>query len=368
MSGLKEVELVSTGVYLPGEPVPFDMIEEVIGYLDQAPQIIQKTTQKLRPAVKDLIGIEQCYFAVDPKAKTLTESNTSMAVKAIRTALKKAKTSIDEIECIILACPLPDQQTPPTTTLIQHELGIEKCAEMEIHSNCTGMTKAFQVAFDGLRLGRYKTVVVVYAQLSSAYLLARHYNQKVVKTENVLLRWFLSDSASALVLRAKEKVDSGIKVLDVYNESVGGGIDPAMWFKHGASNFDYLNAYEKGYHHLGQDYRTVVETGEKYFVEGFRRMMNRTDINLNEINHLLATIPSTKLQDKAKKAFSREFSIPHDKWYSNIKQNGYSGGSSVVIGLDQMLNDKLFKPGELLTGITIESSKWMFGGFSLRYL
>jgi len=96
MNRLKEVELVSTGVYLPGEPVPFDKIEDVIGRLDQAPPRIQKMINKLRPTVKDLIGIEQCHFAVDKETKRIFENNTTMATKAINKALEKAQLKTNE--------------------------------------------------------------------------------------------------------------------------------------------------------------------------------------------------------------------------------------------------------------------------------
>lgn len=113
MSTLKEVELVSTGVFQPGGPVPFDRIEDVIGRLDKAPVKMQKFIGKLRPVVKDLIGIDQCYFAVDPMTQELTESNTSMLVKAIRSALKKASMEEQEIEAIFMGTAVPDQHTPP---------------------------------------------------------------------------------------------------------------------------------------------------------------------------------------------------------------------------------------------------------------
>jgi 3-oxoacyl-[acyl-carrier-protein] synthase-3 len=365
---MKEVELISTGIYLPGEPVPFEKIEEVIGYLDDAPERVKKMIGKLRPMVKGIIGIEQCHFAVDPKTKNITESVTSMAVKAIKTALKKAQMKASEIDCILLATPLPDYLTPPTTTLVQEELGIEKCAEIEVHSNCTGATKVFQIAFDALRVGRYKNVVIVYSQLSSTYLISSYYNQEKVKTENTLLRWFLSDSASAVILSARDKLSSGIKVIDVYNESVGGKFKPAMWAKFGARELRMPKVYQEGLHHLGQDYSIVVEIGERFLADGFKRMLERSQISANEIDHVSASIPSTKLLEKGKNIFLKEFSIPIEKWFSNIHRKGYSGGSSVIIGLDEMLDRKLFKINEILTGITIESSKWMFGGFTLKNL
>jgi 3-oxoacyl-[acyl-carrier-protein] synthase-3 len=368
MNCLKEVELVSTGVYLPGKPILFDDIEEMIGYLHKAPPRIQKMIERLRPYAKELIGIEQCHFAIDPRTKTLTDTNTSMTVKAIQTALRKANVETKDIDCILLANPMPDYQTPPTTTLIQQELGIEKCAEMEVHSNCTGITKVLQIAFDALRVGRYKTVAIAYSQLSSSYLRSSYLNHEKVKKENLLLRWFLSDSASAIILRSVDELKAGIKVKNVYNESLGGKLKPAMWTSVGGAELDLLKLYDEGTHHLAQDYNAVVgEVAENVFVEGFKRMTAEFSINTDEINHILTTIPSTKLFNKAKEGFLRLFSIPDNKWFSNIEKKGYSGASSVVIGLDEMIDKHLFRPGDLLVAITIESSKWMFGGVVLQH-
>lgn len=369
MSGLKEVELVSTGVYLPGDPVPFDKIEEVIGYLDQAPPRMQKFINRLRPTVKDLIGIEQCHFAIDPKTKALTENNTSMLVKAIRKALANAKMEENEIEALFLGVAIPECQVPPLTTLVQEELGIDTCAEIEVHSNCTGATKLFQIALDALRLGRYKNVVVGYSQLSSAYIRSDFYNQDLIEREHTLLRWFLSDSACATVLKARDNLSSGIKLKEVYNESLGGKEKAGMWMKVGAENFDLLKTYKEGLHHLGQDYNAVVNRlGEPIFIKGFNRMIDQCEINTKEIDFIVATIPSKLLLDKAKEYYLKNMSIPKEKWYSNIAQKGYSGGCSIITALDELLESNSFKPGNNLVSITIESSKWMFGGFALKCL
>jgi 3-oxoacyl-[acyl-carrier-protein] synthase-3 len=152
-----------------------------------------------------------------------------MSVKAIKAALKDTDISKDDIECMLLANPLPDYETPPTTTFVQEELGIKNCAEIEVHLNCTGITKVLQIAFDALRVGRYKTVAVVYSQLSSAYLRSNIYNHNKIKKEDLFLRWFLSDSASTVILRSNDNLESGIKVIGVYNESVGFNLKPAMW-------------------------------------------------------------------------------------------------------------------------------------------
>jgi hypothetical protein len=58
MKNLKDVELVSSGIYLPGNPIPFEKIEDYLGYLEGAPLKIKKLIDKLKTRVKDQIGIE----------------------------------------------------------------------------------------------------------------------------------------------------------------------------------------------------------------------------------------------------------------------------------------------------------------------
>jgi 3-oxoacyl-[acyl-carrier-protein] synthase III len=363
MDKLKEVEIVATGVYLPGNPIPFEKIEEVIGEVSEASDHIKRLIKKTKLSMKEIIGIDQCYFAVDPKTRELTESNTSMAVKAISEALQKAKLTVNNIDCILFAGPLPDYHTPPTSTLIQHELGIERCGEMEIHSNCTGISKVMQIAFDGLRLARYKTVVVCYSQLSSTYLRAQHYNPEKFSSEHLFLRWFLSDSASALILRGVDKVKSGLRLNAVENNSIGGKMAKGMWTDSGAINSHPLWGYKNGGHHLAQDYGAVNKFGPKLCVEAIGNIINNKQADTKNIELILVTSPSRTLINEAKDIALRNLDIPLDKWFSNVYRKGYSGGSSVIIGLDEIIGRQKLPVDKLLIGITVESSKWMTGGF-----
>lgn len=367
MGDLKAVSLAATGVYLPGEPIPFDQIENYLGSFEQASPHVKKLSGKLRALSRELIGIKQCHFALDPTTKQLTESNTSLTTKAINNALGKAGLKANDLDCIIHANFMPDYHTPPTSTLIQEALGITACAEMEIHSNCTGITKGLQVAFDAIRLGRYKTVAVSYAQLSSPYLLASYYNQAKVGVENLLLRWFLSDSAGAMILRADDGSAPGIRLENVYNESLGGELPAGMWQRHGLVNMNMLSAFENGHHHLGQDYKAVEKLAPRILIDGFKRMTEKNKIKVDEIAHVIVTIPSLKLLTRGQAGAREEFLIPPEKWFSNVPTKGYTGASSVVIALDEMLERGLFKKGESLAGVTIESSKWMVGGFILKH-
>jgi 3-oxoacyl-[acyl-carrier-protein] synthase III len=366
MDRLKEVELVGTSLFLPGDPIPFEDIEKTLGAFNSAPPKIIKMIPKLLGVMRKIIKTKYSYFALDPKTRKPTENNASMATKAILAALKKASLKAEDIDCILLGTPVPDFLIPTTTTFIQEKLKIKKCVEMEIHSNCTSMSKALSIAYDGIRVGRYKNVAVVYSQNPSAYLNVEYYNQSKIKPENILLRWFLSDGASAFILSGREQITSGIKLLGVYNDSLGSEEAPGMWLNLGADNLNPLSSFENGRHHFGQDYGTVNVLAPQVGAKGFAGLLKECGIGVDLIDYLAITLPSTKLEAEAKALFKKELGMAPEKWYSNVETKGYVGGGSVMGCIDEIIEKGLFKQGNVVVGFAVESSKWMNGGFALK--
>ena len=164
------VHVAGTGSCLPGLPVPNERIEDVLGRLVQAPPKVLSFVDNMGPRMLERSGINSRHFAVDPETGNLTHTFASLSEVAARNALDMAGMPARDIDLLIVSCPSYDQSTPPTSALLQERLGIESCAEMEIHSNCSGMGKGVQVAFDALTNGRYRTALVCYSPLSSVYL------------------------------------------------------------------------------------------------------------------------------------------------------------------------------------------------------
>lgn len=367
-TNLKEVQLLSSGVFLPGKPILFENIESILGELDDAPDKIKKIIPKLRSKIQSILKAKQCYFAIDPKTKLPTDNNASMTVKAITTALKKASMQPNDIEYIALGSPVPDYMIPSTAAYVQDMLNIKYCSEIEIHSNCTAISKAMQVAFDALRVGRYKTAVVAYSQNPSAYLNSAFYNHSKISIENLLLRWFLSDCASVVILKSTDIIKSGIQLVEVYNESVGNKLDPSMWLKFGSADFNLKTAYERGIHHFGQDYSTVNKLAPKLGVQALKRFMNNLNIQGNDLDNLVVTLPSYSLENTTKSLVEKELNIPANKWFSNVEEKGYCGGASLINCVDDMIANDILTKGKKIICFAVESSKWMNGGFCLHHI
>lgn len=368
----KHVEILGTGSFLPGDPVPCDRVEDVLGRITQAPGNIIKFVDNVGPDVLAKNGVEKRHFAVDPETHNMTHTFSSLAEEAARSALRMAELDPSDIDLVIMACPSYDMSTPPTSTLLQDRLGIETCAEMEIHSNCAGTGKAVQVAFDALRTGRYRKALVCYSQLSSLYLRACYFNQASMGKVNAALRWILADGAGALILGASEEPNGRPEILDTFVESVGGTQQPGMVAGGAAAdltNADYQipELYAAGKHHLWQDFSAVNNKAAPLLLAGLVRFTAKMQMDSATVNHYIVSIPTLKLYSEHIPKFLEQLRITEERIQFRCGRIGYVGGAATLIHLDQMARAGEIKRGQTVIVHAVESSKWMSAGFAARW-
>jgi len=362
----RDVYIAGIGSFSPGEPVPFDRIEDVLGKLTDAPKRLLKRIERMRPIMKEMLGIEFSYYAIDPDTREPTETNVSMAVKSSKKALEMAGMDPTDIDLIVYAGIFYDYMCPPSSVFVQEELNIPYCAEISIHSNCTSIYKALQVASDMIANGRYHKALVVAAQISSAFLRAEYFNQEVMTENQAVLRWFLSDGAGALVLTSEKPENHPLKVMDTYLESVGAGLEPAMKMLIGAEKTDLRKIYENGWHHLVQDIKVVAKLAPELFGKGIHEMLDRTHIDVSKVKCFFANIPTKHLMDLAVKNLKRDFENPDLPFYTKLSTRGYQGAPAIIIGIEDYLQETSLSPGDSLVSFVTESSKWMHAGFILE--
>jgi len=364
----RDVYISGIGSFSPGNPVPFDQIEDVLGRITDAPPKLLKRIDKIRPLMKELMGVEYSYYAIDPETRQATESNVSMSVKSARLALDDAGMIPEDVDLLIYAGILYDHMCPPSSVLVQDALNIPYCAEISIHSNCTAIYKAIQVASDLIANGRYRNALIVTSQLSSTFLRAEYFNQKALTENQAILRWFLSDGAGAMVLTHHKPESACLKVVDTYLESVGAGMEPAMKMSFGAVNWKILDIYENGWHHLTQDITSVSKIAPELFGKGLKSMLDKTQIDISTVKCFFANIPTKHMMDLGVKNLRKnDFKNNDLVIYSKLATRGYQGAPAIIIALDDYMKDPPLKPGDRIASFVTESSKWMHAGFIFEY-
>ena len=109
-------EIVSTGSFLPGEPISNARMEQLVGPLPED--------------VLEGIQVTQRHWMVDLETGEHLVNNSEMAVNAARDALANAGIDASEVDLLVLSTASPDYLLPPLVTFVQEALGLERCATM----------------------------------------------------------------------------------------------------------------------------------------------------------------------------------------------------------------------------------------------
>jgi 3-oxoacyl-[acyl-carrier-protein] synthase III len=356
------------GSYSPGDPIPFDGTEGVLGPITKAPAKLLSWIDRVRPIFKEMLGISAYYYALDPKTRQPIDDNISMCAKAAEIALGRAGLKPAEIDLIIYAGIIMEYICPPTSVLIQERLGIPHCADFSIHSNCTSLYKAVQVGADFIANGRYRNALVLTSLLASPFLRAEYFHQEILEKKQVFLRWFLCDGAGAMVLTAnRNQGRHRLRVIDTYIESAGLGLGPDMYCVMGGHRSVLKEAFDQGWHHLNQNFENVAKLAPKLAKQAVVNMIMKTGINLHEVKYFFANIPTKHLSDLLITTIQKDLKISHLNFYTKVSERGYAGPAAVVISLDEFFKEIQPERGDLLMSTVTESSKWMHGGFLLEY-
>jgi 3-oxoacyl-[acyl-carrier-protein] synthase-3 len=366
----RSVRIAGTGSFLPGSPVSIDEADSILGELTGAPPKIIAWLQRMKSMMKEMLEVENYYYAIDPVTRQNTEDNITMSVKAAKKALEMAGLQAGEIDFIAYGSAHQDQM-PTASVRIQEALGIEACGEISIHANCTSAYKAFLVACDFIKSGRYKNALVLSSGISSSMLRAEYYNHSLVRKEELFLRYFLSDGAGAVVLQADPSGNNGLYVENVYMESAGGKKPSAMKDQRPAYWMNPREEYEKGYHHLSQMFQSELrqnfhESDGSVFLNGLKRMFKIYPVNLSRLRYFQINFPSKHIAELIMDECA-SIGIPRETLYTKMSGMGYAGPPMVFICLDKIFREEPLVKGDLILSFVTEVSKFMQAGFMLEY-
>ncbi len=363
------VKITGTGRFLPGKAVPFEETDRYLGKITDAPASVSRWLSRIRPVMKEMLDIDYYHYAIDPDTRKFTEDNVSMAVKAAHAALEAAQLKPQDIQFIAYGS-AHQHQMPTASVRIQEALGIEVCAEISIHANCTSAYKALLVAYEFIKSGRYDNALVLSSGMSSSELIAEYYNQPLLKKEELFLRYFLCDGAGALVLQ-KASDQKGLFVENVFMESVGGKKPAAMLNRRPAYWQNPKQEFENGDHHLAQMFNEQLrvhfhDADGSVFYKGLKRMIGLYQIDISTLKYFQVNFPSKHIAEMIIEECS-QLGIQKDTLYSKMNDMGYVGPPMVFICLDKILREEKLAPNDLILSFVTEVSKFMQAGFSLRY-
>jgi 3-oxoacyl-[acyl-carrier-protein] synthase III len=350
---MKSVQMLSTGSYLPGDPITNEDLDRVTGGIPE--DILEGLQTKLRHWIADIDTGEQ------------SESNSDMAQKAIEEALELAGLEAGDVDLLVVSTASPEYHLPPTATLIQEKLGLPRLATTDIRSGCAGAVEALDLARLYLERGDYKTAVVVGVEAVSPLIVPvfRGKEPRKVRMRDKLAVYAFGDGAGAMVLQASDGGEGvhGSAAIGAMGgdhaigmQVVGGGTHAPIHKQLEAKNLVELKV-------------DVVESGKftpHVLTEGLRQTLERSGIDAAAVD--MCVIPegnATYMTDELREAglLTPEWTELEPKIFENLSMVGATGSAAVPLALDYGWKTGAIKQGDMLMLLAIETSRWKYAGW-----
>ncbi|WP_338406465.1 MULTISPECIES: beta-ketoacyl-ACP synthase III [unclassified Wolbachia] len=313
--------ILSTGSYLPRKMLSNNEIASIVETSDE--WIRQRT------------GIVQRHIADEG------ELTSDLAVNAAKSAIEKAKISVDEIDLIIVATTTPDKTFPSCATIVQSKLKCKNAFAFDVQAVCSGFIYAVAVADSLIKSNnRIKYALVIGAEIMS----------RIVDWEDRSTCVLFGDGAGAVVMKS-EMGRSGIISTNLYSDGnvdilcTNGGVSST-----GDSGKICMNGREVFKHAVDKLTALIEET------------LKCNNLKITDIDWLIPHQANIRIIE----AVVKKLDFPIEKVINTVDQHANTSAASIPLALDYAIQKSKIKLGNLALLISIGAGL-TWGSVLLRY-
>jgi 3-oxoacyl-[acyl-carrier-protein] synthase III len=376
MRGLRDAFITGSGVFLPGEPVSNDRMEDFIGRIGGRRSSVGQRALRWN-------GIGTRHYALTPAGEFL-HSNASMSAAAVMAALRDAGLGREALQFLATATTQGDLLVPGHGSAVHGELGGDALELASFQSVCVSSLMAAKAAWHAVQTGEAECAVAVAGEFSSRWFRPSFYEDTTLvdskgrlAMEADFLRWTLSDGAGAVViepLRPGAHPNLRIEWIDL--TSLAGRFDPCMWA--GAptqTRSDMTSAWSqagpRAAHAAGaiallQDF-ALLKIIIRAWIGVYLQKVDNGRIDPANVDWLLCHYSARSLRHEIVSLLeATRAMIPEEKWFTTLPTTGNVGSASIWLMLDAFLKSGSAKVGDKVLCIVPESGRSMVGFMMLE--
>ncbi|CAN2142352.1 ketoacyl-ACP synthase III [Wolbachia pipientis] len=272
--------------------------------------------------IRQRTGIVQRHIADEG------ELTSDLAVNAAKSAIEKAKISVDEIDLIIVATTTPDKTFPSCATIVQSKLKCKNAFAFDVQAACSGFIYAVTVADSLIKSNnRIKYALVIGAEIMS----------RIVDWEDRSTCVLFGDGAGAVVMKS-EMGRSGIISTNLYSDGnvdilcTNGGISST-----GDSGKICMNGREVFKHAVDKLTASVEET------------LKCNNLKITDIDWLIPHQANIRIIE----AVVKKLDFPIEKVINTVDKHANTSAASIPLALDYAIQESKIKSGNLALLISI---------------
>ncbi|ADU31173.1 beta-ketoacyl-ACP synthase III [Evansella cellulosilytica] len=276
--------------------------------------------------IRTRTGIKERRIASD-------EMDTShMSYLAAKEALLNANVSAEDLDLILVATVTPDHAFPSVSSMLQHQLGAQKAAAMDISAACAGFIYGMVTAKQFIETGAYKNVLIVGAEKLS----------KIVDWQDRNTAVLFGDGAGAIVM-GEVSSDKGILSFELGSDGSGG---------------EHIKLHE----FLHMNGREVFKFAVRQMGESSLNVVGKAGLNKEDVDFLIPHQANIRIMESAR----QRLDLPIEKMSMTVDRYGNTSSASIPLSLVHELDSGKIHDGDVLVLVGFGAGL-VWGSVALRW-
>ncbi|MCW5204710.1 StlD/DarB family beta-ketosynthase, partial [Desulfobulbus sp. N2] len=323
------------------------------------------------------------YYGIDPATGKTSFTNAYMAAEAVRGL--GLKDNEQRLECLCCGTSSADQIMPGHASMVHGELGGGPCEVISTNGICLSGITAMKYAAMSVASGMSKNAVAAGSELASTYLCTdffsitaerkrheRKEGHQAFTFEADFLRWMLSDGAGAVFIEP-EPASNGLSLQIDWIEFISHAhrLEPCMYagaLKQEDGSIvgwrDCLRSgRQEGVFTIKQDARLLNKEIIRTMVgESLPLVIDKHALKSESIDWYLPHYSSEFFREPLREELQEiGFSLPEEKWFTNLRTKGNTGSASFYIMLEELFSSGKLRKGDRILGMIPESGRFSVG-------
>ncbi|CDQ21035.1 3-oxoacyl-[acyl-carrier-protein] synthase III [Halobacillus karajensis] len=260
--------------------------------------------------IRTRTGIEERRIASEDM------DTSDMALRAAEEALKDANLEAKDLDMIMVATVTPDTPFPSVATMLQHRLGANKVAAMDLSAACAGFMYGVIAAKQFIETNAYKNILVVGVEKLS----------KITDWSDRNTCVLFGDGAGAAVIGPVSE-GKGILSFELGSDGTGGP-----------------HLYQTPEDTLFMNGREVFKFAVRQMPESSVNVVKKIGLSEQDVDYLVPHQANIRIMEAAR----QRLGIPEEKMSTAVKRYGNTSSASIPIALSEDVKAGKIKENDLV--------------------
>jgi 3-oxoacyl-[acyl-carrier-protein] synthase-3 len=261
---------------------------------------------------------------------------TDLALEATMHTLEQANMKAQDLDFIIFATLSPDHHFPGSACYLQDKLGIPGVGCMDIRNQCTGFIYGLAVADSFVRIGMFRRILVVGAEVHSSALDFSDAGRDVTV--------LFGDGAGAVIVGPSEDPQRGI--LSSHLHADGHYADALKLDIWDISKKPYLTheTVNQGEIWPKMKGKEVFRVAVAKIPEVIEEALAANHLSLDDISLFIPHQANLRINQFS----AAKLGVPEEKFFNNIQYYGNTTAASIPIALTEALEKGIIREGNAI--------------------